>query len=549
MRVSYAAAFTCFALVSGWAVAEDGPKMRLREGQWIAIDSDNPTNTDSRVLAILSVRANSQTGYAALIQSTEVVYGVSPHYPWSPGGTTQTLPVARFWGDVAGDLGHVLYNPLTDSVHPTGLVPSQVDQSFSLNDLGQVAYSLTSSFGPCDEVTTLSGFVDSAWIGAGKGSATPLASGTAESGLGTSGRLWKNISHPQFCSDSTQIGVYVLASTSVTRDGPSQDGQIARIDVSPPEVILGSGATVPGVGLLDPSDPVIEFAVSPHEPAHFMAIARLAHSAAEPVVTRATEEVVLLNGQPLYAGGLLRTGGLAGYPGSTATEKWVKFHGVKVTSGAGLPRAWAVWGETLDGAIRREVILRNGQVVLRSGQTIDTAALSGPVSQFAMNESGDILSAWLLSGSPALLVNDRPIVKIPIDVQDDIDFEGVLTQLRGSRTADISARNSEGAATVFFVGSVRTPISGATQEASPSLDRRYDCLFSLEVSDLGGASCPADFDGNGAVEVADLYDFLDFWYAEFGGSAQTLNSDFNQNNQIDVGDLFGFMDAWFAGCN
>lgn len=54
--------------------------------------------------------------------------------------------------------------------------------------------------------------------------------------------------------------------------------------------------------------------------------------------------------------------------------------------------------------------------------------------------------------------------------------------------------------------------------------------------------CPADFNGDGARDVADLFGYINAWLAK------TINADFNHDNVVDVADLFGFINAWLAGC-
>ena len=61
--------------------------------------------------------------------------------------------------------------------------------------------------------------------------------------------------------------------------------------------------------------------------------------------------------------------------------------------------------------------------------------------------------------------------------------------------------------------------------------------------------CPANFDHVGGVGVADLFGFLDAWFAEFNTSGPNLASDFDHDQSATVADLFGFLDAWFLGCN
>jgi hypothetical protein len=54
--------------------------------------------------------------------------------------------------------------------------------------------------------------------------------------------------------------------------------------------------------------------------------------------------------------------------------------------------------------------------------------------------------------------------------------------------------------------------------------------------------CRADFNQSGTVEVQDIFDFLNAWFA---GSA---SADFNGGG-LAVQDIFDFLNAWFAGCH
>jgi hypothetical protein len=73
----------------------------------------------------------------------------------------------------------------------------------------------------------------------------------------------------------------------------------------------------------------------------------------------------------------------------------------------------------------------------------------------------------------------------------------------------------------------------------------------LTVSDAAGLSttvsslayarcCPADWDGSGAVNSQDFFDFL---VSFFGG-----NADFNGDGQTNSQDYFDFLQAFFTGC-
>ena len=54
--------------------------------------------------------------------------------------------------------------------------------------------------------------------------------------------------------------------------------------------------------------------------------------------------------------------------------------------------------------------------------------------------------------------------------------------------------------------------------------------------------CPADFNCDGLITIADIFSFLSAWFA--GNPA----ADFNSAGGIGVADIFDFLSAWFAGC-
>jgi hypothetical protein len=54
--------------------------------------------------------------------------------------------------------------------------------------------------------------------------------------------------------------------------------------------------------------------------------------------------------------------------------------------------------------------------------------------------------------------------------------------------------------------------------------------------------CPADHNGMGDVELLDIFDFLEDWFANVPAA------DFNGMSGVDLLDIFAFLGAWFAGC-
>jgi uncharacterized membrane protein len=54
--------------------------------------------------------------------------------------------------------------------------------------------------------------------------------------------------------------------------------------------------------------------------------------------------------------------------------------------------------------------------------------------------------------------------------------------------------------------------------------------------------CVPDHNDNGAVEVQDIFDFLNDWFANLS------KADANGNGVLEIQDIFDFLNAWFLGC-
>lgn len=55
-------------------------------------------------------------------------------------------------------------------------------------------------------------------------------------------------------------------------------------------------------------------------------------------------------------------------------------------------------------------------------------------------------------------------------------------------------------------------------------------------------ACAADLSGDGAVDVFDLLEYLDGWFAA------DLTTDLTNDMTVDVFDLLQYLDLWFEGC-
>ncbi|HVU63726.1 MAG TPA: choice-of-anchor tandem repeat NxxGxxAF-containing protein, partial [Phycisphaerales bacterium] len=107
-------------------------------------------------------------------------------------------------------------------------------------------------------------------------------------------------------------------------------------------------------------------------------------------------------------------------------------------------------------------------------------------------------------------------------------------------------------------GNFLTPLGftlAGERSYAPSQSRQFynssgRLLFSVDFIEDGSAAlftaditpvCRADYNGSDGVTVADIFDFLNGWFA---GDEQ---ADFNGGG-LSVSDIFDFLNAWFAGC-
>lgn len=118
--------------------------------------------------------------------------------------------------------------------------------------------------------------------------------------------------------------------------------------------------------------------------------------------------------------------------------------------------------------------------------------------------------------------------------------------------ASVVIRLSDDGGTTFAHDLGTFPNTGAAMVSLPALAASTDqarirvqgegrAFFNVSRPFTLGAPCPADFDGNGELDVEDIFIYLAAWFAgepeaqQFGGAEG-------------VPAIFAFLSAWFAGC-
>ncbi len=163
---------------------------------------------------------------------------------------------------------------------------------------------------------------------------------------------------------------------------------------------------------------------------------------------------------------------------------------------------------------------------LQGGPSSAATCLTG-TSNFAVTATGPGAIAyqwqWRPQGSPTWLnvvegVNTDPVSTLPAFTANGAALSSVALTNTASAAPSASAGRRE-------VQVVVTAGCGSSTSAV--------AVWTI---------CPADITCNGVLEVADIFAYLNAWFA--GGPG----TDFDGTGGLQVADIFAFLNAWFAGC-
>ncbi len=129
------------------------------------------------------------------------------------------------------------------------------------------------------------------------------------------------------------------------------------------------------------------------------------------------------------------------------------------------------------------------------------------------------------------------------DLDGDGDLDWILSSFGAGRW-NVYLNNGAGA--MSLLESIPAPANpSCAVPVDMDNDGDIDMVLTDEIADvlvIMRNVCPADFDASNAVEVGDVFAFLNAW---FSGDA---DADFNTVGGITVNDIFDFLNAWFAPC-
>lgn len=227
-----------------------------------------------------------------------------------------------------------------------------------------------------------------------------------------------------------------------------------------------------------------------------------------------------------YDGSTLHVLAQEGSPSAVAGRNWGTLIGVPLdVNNTG---DWVMRGD-LDGAATDDsVIVRNGtDVIAQEGSPVPAAVGAFNFTNFgtgavAINDNGDVIyfATWNdpdTTRNQGIFVNDELIVQKGVTIVDGQTLS-TMSAVESNFSASPNGRY------IVFEGTLTDARDGAF------------------LVDRGGDECLADFDGNSAVEVPDIFAFLSAWFAG------DPSSDIDGDTFVQVPDIFAFLSLWFAGC-
>ena len=190
---------------------------------------------------------------------------------------------------------------------------------------------------------------------------------------------------------------------------------------------------------------------------------------------------------------------------------------------------------TFTGVTRRfRVIVRDnapgaGGVTISDFVDLEIAAGASPFivispAEGAVLDAGPAQAQWTVGGTDA-----APIDCAAVEVWLSTDGGAVFDH-------DLGTFPNTGAAMVML-----PEIAATAHDARLRIGGAGRAFYNISRAFVLRAPCPADFDGDGSLDVSDIFAFLNAWF-EGHGSAQQFGG------ASGVSAIFAFLSAWFAGC-
>lgn len=496
-----AIAFVGFAMAGGVRVhGAVVASAMIHEGETIPGDPSGET-----IYVMNGLAVNHVGGYVAYVNT----------------GTGVGNLTAHMWGNVSGGPGALIRSASTFGDYQQ----DNFEQFFGISDAGQIFYSTT-----CTQLSTGLTSRDSVWLD------DQLIFVKAEPMPGLPGQYSTFNSRPNVTGDGQ---LYWLGGYA-DDDSPtaSSDNHALMTGMTPSIVIKGGDQLDFGIYQLVTSSSAFGnyYRLSPMG-THIIMTGRVTGPSANDTVLF-IDYSAALSGVNVIREGFpvpVEAGGLPG-------ENWANFQEMGITETGD----WIVIGDTSAATTEDHFLMRNGEIILREGQTLGSYTLAGSNDDAYMNGQGDWGVSWGVAGPggtlEALIFNGE-VVLVEGDLVD-WNGDGVIDVNDNNATlADffigvlaVGDRDENGGVDMYFFGDI--DFNGT----SSSTD---DLLGYFRVTIAPDVTCTrGDVDNDTMVTVADVSAFAAALIDPETATAQALcAADTNLDGDVNGADI-----AIFTAC-
>jgi hypothetical protein len=270
-----------------------------------------------------------------------------------------------------------------------------------------------------------------------------------------------------------------------------------------------------------------------------------------------------------------------------ATESWDTFDSNDFYA-SGTGGSTLILGDLTGDTGGDDVVVVDGDVVLQEGSVIDGSGFVSPVGAFVealMMSNGDWFARgdnaddqdWVVYNGGVVAASGEPIVPGSDELFSDAVFSATFFTMFSNNNGDYIVAGTTDAADPDFdavlvlngtevVARQGDPVafpSNGGQQAFIDIFNNDDGFLTDDMmlyftatlrdadgtqigqaflrKDLSGGDCPADFDGDGDVDVDDLLTLLANW-----GDAEPEGGDVDGDGDVDVDDLLALLSDWGA---
>ncbi|MGD8439744.1 MAG: hypothetical protein PVG53_04365 [Holophagae bacterium] len=390
------------------------PSALIREG-----DALPAAGAGQVVTSLTNTATNHVGGYAVGISTSD-------------GGST----LSHIWGNAAGGVGALLRSEATYGT----FVQESFESFYGMSNTGQLAYS---SIGSDPPLTSL----DSVWL-----DDTPVII-EEQPVTALPGQYWTFGSRPSVSADGVPHWVGGISSIQ----GGSTENRVLASTMAG-AIALQTGQTPAGLPAeIDGID--FDYRYSALS-SHYIAPVTMN-------LSTAIDGTIVVDGAGLSLGGTLVQEGNPVPPaiGGIGGENWDNFDFTGHTEDG----QWFFTGDTDGNTATDEIIVKNGLITIREGDTLDGEVLGGSIEGAYMNENGDVAFIWDVAAGTleALYLNERLLVT----EGDEVDWDGdgvvdagyALTDFTGTSTLTISDRDGSNDVDVYFTADIAVPGAGTLE--------------------------------------------------------------------------------------